>query len=202
MPKVKCNRCGKEYFGWALKWGKQQYCGCGNELKFKEVKKVKKQVNYKKLPYFETKVVKVKKEIKNKILILRDDKTGELYNVLQHNPDLEIGDVIWYRKNKRLLANCKVIAIIEKTPKEHPKGNWVNGENLDKIKFPCFCSYKIGETRSKGQINKGNSFSLYHVGSQGDSNFIDGGFATLSALIKAYDIHILKGKIIIFEEEE
>jgi len=23
-----------------------------------------------------------------------------------------------------------------------PKGNWVNnGENLDKIKFPCFCSY-------------------------------------------------------------
>ena len=35
MPKVKCENCGKEHYGWVLKWGKKQYCDCGNELKYK-----------------------------------------------------------------------------------------------------------------------------------------------------------------------
>ena len=74
-------------------------------------------------PYFEMKVVKVKKE-KRKILILRDNKTGKHYKVLQLNPDLKIGDVIWYRNDEELLTNCEVIEIINKRGKKKPKGNW------------------------------------------------------------------------------
>ena len=35
MPKVKCPKCGKLWWGWSLLWGKKQYCDCGEELKLK-----------------------------------------------------------------------------------------------------------------------------------------------------------------------
>jgi len=36
---------------------------------------------------------------------------------------------------------------VVKVKKPQPQGNWVNGENLDAIKFPCFCKYwEFGET--------------------------------------------------------
>ena len=61
MPKVKCDKCGTEHYGWALHY-MQCYCKCGNLIS-KEVKKVKK------IPYFELKVVKVKKQPKDSATI-------------------------------------------------------------------------------------------------------------------------------------
>ena len=74
----------------------------------KEVKKVKKSID--KLPYFETKVVKVKKEKKECI--------GEICIRGKRRPLYEKDHYIYFEG------------------KDKSKGNWVNGENLDKIKFP------------------------------------------------------------------
>ena len=76
---------------------------------------MKKSVDYKKLPYFETKVVKVKQE-----------------KEIDYFCKVDKGD--WCGKCPRRPI--------------YKKGNWVNGENLDKIKFPVLCSYKyFGKTR-------------------------------------------------------
>jgi len=65
-------------------------------------------------PYFETKVVKVKKKERPSVC-----------------PD----------NGRAICLTCgEKLYHIEK-PKPQPKGNWVNGENLDKIKFPCFCRW-------------------------------------------------------------
>ena len=84
------------------------------------------------------------------------------------------------------------------------KGTWVNGENLDKIKFPVPCSYIDTEDR-KRHIGMPNcyvdQYRLYNMEKQSEDNFVDD-CTSLGNLIKSYDIHILKGKLIIFEEEE
>ena len=46
-----------------------------------------------------------------------------------------------------------------------PKGNWVNGENLDKIKFPAPCSYCNGYgiiTRTRANESMDNDFYTLH----------------------------------------
>ena len=151
----------------------------------KEVKKVKKKVDYKKLPYFETKVVKVRKKEKKKC----EHLMGEW------NP-------------KKMTIECDMCGkILDRFWNEiEPKGNWVNGENLDKIKFPCFCSYKQLNQKYYGEIKvikDGDNYlySLYYIEKQGDECWIDCN-SSLKNLIKNHDIHILKGKIVIFEEEE
>jgi len=149
------------------------------KYKPKEVKKVKKSVDYKKLPYFETKVVKVKKEKK-------------------------VSSKEW----ESILIKCKFCKKewVETIKKREKQGNWVNNENLDKIKFPCFCSYRqlnrkhYGEIKSlkvEGKIN----YSLYDIEKQWNEDWVDCN-SSLKNLIKNHDIHILKGKIIIFEEEK
>ena len=83
------------------------------------------------------------------------------------------------------------------------KGNWVNGENLDKIKFPVPCSY-VDEDKKKhiGMLNcYVNQYRLYVLEKQSNDNFVDD-CTSLKNLIREYDIHILKGKIIIYEEEK
>jgi len=88
-----------------------------------------------------------------------------------------------------------------KSEVEKAIGNWVNGENLDKIKFPVPCSYTHG-TKKMGMLLKlGDSFYIINIDEQGDYNkyFLS---YDLKHLIEDFDIHILKGKIIIFEEEE
>ena len=138
----------------------------------KEVKKVK--------PYFELKVVKVKKKKTYSNHIMIDGKKYILYEDKKEN--------VYPHKEK---------------------GNWVNGEDLDSIKFPCFCSYfDCGDKRKYGEIDivffNGNKrfrlresrqltiekviYCVYHRD-------------TLKSLIEDYKIHILKGKIIIFEEK-
>ena len=132
-------------------------------IQLKEVKKLK---------YFETKVVKVKK---NK-----------------------------YKINRSLYCpycNSKLEA-------EKPKGNIVNGENLDKIKFPCFCSYysNYHRKRRRGQIVLGYRSSFFYQLQQIEKQEANTGAGiieveySLKRLIENYDIHILKGKIIIYEE--
>jgi len=142
-------------------------------------------------PYFETKVVKVKKpEAKNKY-ITTAKIDGKLYGFLYFNYSMD---------DRRL-----VMEEIKKKPKKKCEGNWVNGENVDKIKFPCFCSYKLNDTKWMGEINKswrngfGFTYYLSNINQQRACSMVNEN-ASLKELIKNYDIHILKGKIIIFEE--
>ena len=93
---------------------------------------------------------------------------------------------------------------------EKPKSNWINGENLDRIKFPCFCSYKIPKDDSlfygELDINWRNGHCWYELQELKQMNkefsairfFITND--SLKEIIQDYDIHILKGKIIIFKE--
>ena len=129
----------------------------------KEVKKLSR-------PYFEMKVVKVKKkkEYSNQIII-----GGRKYTL------------------------CKE----EYLHKE--KGNYVNGENLDKIKFPCFCSYSNENEKGIGFLSVNGSY--YYIA---NINFqkrvqedIDGYNHDLKAFVIKNNVHILKGKVIIYEEE-
>lgn len=109
---------------------------------------------------------------------------------------------------------------------EKSKGNWVNGENLDKIKFPCFCRFDAnkGINGEPGKTYKVNGIGIinknYYEGKQhyelswadhqseaeAKSKIIPNlsvlcGTPSLKTLIEIYDIHILKAKIILFEEE-
>jgi len=94
------------------------------------------------------------------------------------------------------------------------KGNWVNGENLDKIKFPCFCSFDYEGGKYYGEINthynecKGRleyilSDITYQVNGVeiGDRYSVRYKSFSLENIIIHHNIHILKGKIILFEEE-
>ena len=93
---------------------------------------------------------------------------------------------------------------------EKPVGNWVNGECIDKIKFPCFCSFETGMKDYKrfGELDHVicRDFSFYRirelkqVGKEEVSNcqYVK---SFLKDIIETFDVHILKGKIIIFEEE-
>ena len=143
----------------------------------KEVKKMNK------LPYFETKVVRTKK-VENKYFRTQIID-GRIYGY-------------YYSKDKQL---C-----LEEIKKKQPKGHWVNGENLDKIKFPCFCSYRSHSGKKHyAQLNeyRGGDMGAYKLSrlfqDEGENIFLSAD--TLKKLIRKWDIHILKGKIIIFEEE-
>ena len=114
--------------------------------------------------------------------------------------------VVKVEKKKTICPKCGQEIKIKD---ENMPGNWVNGENIDKIKFPCFCSYlDYGDRRHSGQLNMGYSdinskalYQLHNIDIQSDNNRI-GTYYSLKGLINKYDIHILKGKIIIFWEEE
>ena len=132
----------------------------------------KKEVKKLSRPYLETKVVKVKKKKESSNQIVIDGKKYTL---------------------------CKE----EYLHKE--KGNWVNGENLDKIKFPCFCRWSdngwVGML-IKDYVNNEPRYTIARIDRQNKQSETYGSFESLKEMIKDYDIHILKGKIIIFEEEE
>jgi len=126
-----------------------------------------------KIPYFETKVVKVKKEKKESYI-------GKKY---------------------ALYTECKFCG--EPIYHECKKTNIVNGENLDKIKFPCFCSYgnnRLGMITSGTPTYENYEYILHNIGSQSGCSALTRS-GSLGGLIKNQNIHILKGKIILFEEE-
>jgi len=123
----------------------------------------KKEVKKMSRPYFELKVVKVKKE----------------------------------KPEQKYCPCCG-----GKIEMEKPIGNWVNGENLDKIKFPVGCNWHIplrDDDVQYGILMKKNSgIELHHIKQHNYSSIIASG--DLKELIKRWDIHILKGKIILYEE--
>jgi len=94
----------------------------------KEVKKMSK-------PYFETKVIKIKKPKYQSREVIKF--MGKKYEVFVKDGKVSI------RRHKHLRG----------------KGSWVNGENLDKIKFPCYCRFNhfkdgIQGVHGIGMINK------------------------------------------------
>ena len=109
-------------------------------------------------------------------------------------------------KKKEYCPRCGSEIIMEKAV-----GNWVNGECIDKIKFPCFCSFETGMKDYKrfGELDHVicRDFSFYRirelkqVGKEEVSNcqYVK---SFLKDIIETFDVHILKGKIIIFEEEK
>ena len=145
-------------------------------------------------PYFETEVVKVKKEkCPHNELTLVQDMPYRVYRCTK------CGYYFYpphrFRENKLLID------------RKQNEGNWINGENLDKIKFPCFCSYELNDTKWWGKINKswemglGFTYYLFNINKQDKCNMVSKN-ASLRELIKYFGIHIRKGKIIIFEEEK
>ena len=162
----------------------------------KEVKKVKKKVDYRNLPYFQMQVVMVKKA------------------VCHH-------DEVTYKNGTFKCKHCGQILRIKRYDKNkrwgfirdelQPLGNWVNGENLDKIKFPCLCRFNNKHTcrSGYGMVNFkycNNEIIEYKFTElkQIKAGYVQGRdmtYNSLKKLIEDYDIHILKGKIIIFEEE-
>ena len=161
---------------------------------------------FKKLPYLSVKVVKVEKPIPTCEVELNDYKNClvDLGRI-----DLSQYDRLFVQIIEKHKEKCKKkIKELKKQPK---KGNWVNGENLDEIKFPVPCKYKyFGKTRyailSKGVEFKSTiptkyPYSLIDIDGQ---DYISEAFEEydLKEMIEKHDIHILKGKIILFEEEK
>ena len=109
--------------------------------------KYKKEMKKMSRPYLETKVVKVKKEKKCQHLkyMVGYVPTGSYYECPACGKKVYIKNV----KDK--------------------KGNWVNGENLDRIKFPFFCRY---ENNRLGMITSGTptygnyEYILHNIDSQ------------------------------------
>jgi len=146
--------------------------------------KYDKEKEVKKLKYFEMKVVKVKKEEQKYFTTQKID--GKLYG-------------FYYNKKYKMDVRIEEI-------KKKPKGNWVNGENLDKIKFPVPCSYKSHTGKKhyalllKDRDNGGYKYKLLRLSQDnGESMFLSSD--SLKKLIRKWDIHILKGKIIIFDDD-
>ena len=143
--------------------------------KVKEVKKVR--------PYFEMEVVKVKKK--------KDELIGS---------GVRIGEKL-YRPYKTTKNRIYL--------EELQKGNWVNGENLDEIKFPCFCTHKDVSNgySGYGMLISGidgsydKEYELIDIGKQRNELTSVSSNKSLQELIEAWDVHIIKGKIIIYEEE-
>ena len=152
-----------------------------------ETKEVKRMSR----PYLEVKVVPVKKGKKN-------NKCEHEYGLFRC---LKCGKVLE-----------KWIPTGSTTPKKN--GNWVNGENLDKIKFPAFCSFIEDGARKYGEINvtynghiMKDEYLLSDITEQSYKEKAGHTFSvryssfSLKDLIKCQDIHILKAKIILFEEK-
>jgi len=174
---TQCYRCCKE--GKAIEHFKSipTWCKLEDDLDYqKEDKKVKKEVDFSKIKYFDVQVVKVKVEKKQ-------DECKEY-------------DRKWCGKCPRI-------------PKRS-KGNFVNGDNLDKIKFPCFCSFipYEGEQEIYGELdlckNRENISlkQLIQVSRFEQRYFSEFPFCNLGEIIKMKKVKILKGQVKIFEEEK
>ena len=149
-----------------------------------------------KIPYFETKVVKVKE---NKC------KHKEVYYDPYYNQ-------VRCTKCKKYFEFGEFEKIIEKN---YHKG-WVNGENLDAIKFPCFCRFDANKgifgtpsgnykVHGIGKIDKNFTeeqvqYQLSWADHQQKDLSVICETPSLKRLIEIYDIHIEKAKIVIFKE--
>ena len=147
------------------------------------------------MKYFETKVVKIKPKRTLQINPRGAGKSTKYWGYLSDE------------KLERLQIDIRRESERRKTI-ESKKGNWVNGENLDKIKFPCFCRFRIGKRKRLGQINndffKGyEQYTLSTIDRQVGNNETTAWcrYDNLKQLIKNNEVKILKGKITIFNDD-
>ena len=130
--------------------------------------------------------------------------------------DVEVVEVKVKKYIPKVCRNCPSIegcTDIEDRRREelkHRKGTWVNGENLDKIKFPCAVSFNNGFCgRCYGMINKDFkddlctiSYNLVEIGEQ--NYFVNAiwDYDSLEDLFgdKCKDVHVEKAKIVICKE--
>ncbi len=110
------------------------------------------------------------------------------------------------KEKKERFCPCCGYESSRETEHEKPEGNWINGENLDKIKFPCFCSYEYDNVNCHAMIvmdyvGAKDIYSLINIDDQNGEVTCAFSNESLEELIRVHDIHILKGKIILFEEQ-
>ena len=90
------------------------------------------------------------------------------------------------------------------------EGTWVNGENLDKVEFPCVCSYRKNQELKFGELDKVYSDGSFHLSLRELKQVKEGWYPgtyeayycvlDISTLFRVFDIHIEKAKIVIFKE--
>jgi len=134
-------------------------------------------------PYLGCKVVEVKKrKCKHSRLFLTRDLPYRVYKCIK------CGEVLYPPQVKNRVKS---------------KGNWVNGENLDKIKFPVPCSYYYEGVKHYGLLKNvadgryGGIFKIFDLKQDRNHDCCE---FSLKPLIINWKVKILKGKIILFEE--
>jgi len=146
-----------------------------------------------------------------KIMFRRETKGGKKVN-LRDRPylDVEVVEVKVKKKKEipKICINCDYkegCTFYQRNYKKLEKeGTWVNGENIDKIEFPCACTYDLYGERRCGILTSGipimeSEYILHSINPQMRDS-VEVRKASLEELIKQYDIHIEKAKIVIFKE--
>jgi len=158
-------------------------------LKKEKKVKVMSQKKFRKLDYLSVKVVKVEKK-KDKYFA-KGKVQGRMVGL--------------FKKDGEICSETIKI----------PKGTWFNGENLDEIKFPAYCSWKAEDKIVYGEINTNYNehkqeleYELSDITKQVDGDTMGSKYSvqysgfSLKKLFENRDIHILKAKIVLFEESK
>ena len=146
-----------------------------------------------------------------------ETKGGEKVN-LRDRPYLDV-EVVEVKTKKYIPKWCrgcehnKVCSLVDSAIKDELKyreGTWVNGENIDKIQFPCVCSYRKNQELRYGTLDKvfsdGSFGIILRELKQIKEGWYPGNYEAyydavdFEVLIKCWDIHIEKAKIVIFKE--
>jgi len=107
---------------------------------------------------------------------------------------------IKYIKEKKMDKKKKPYVEVTVISPKKKKGTWVNGENIDKMKFPSYIKYKLQGRLRVGEIHRNdtNVFITDVKQSKYDVRLV--AHIPLVAFIRQYEIKILKAKLIIFDE--
>jgi len=129
--------------------------------------------------------------------------------------DVEVVEVKTKKKEEipKSCVNCGAKTFCHRYEERYKKlekqGTWVNGENLDKIKFLFACTFTdgIGEEH-RGMVIKtlmdydkcDTAYLLFDIDAQSKGLTSWVRKYKLDELISEYNIHIAKAKIVIFKE--
>ena len=144
----------------------------------------------------------------------RETKGGEKMN-LRDRPYLEVEVVevkVKKERRKEIPKTCVDCEWVSSCYRDYYKklekeGTWVNGENLDKIEFPFFCTFGVG-SRCYGMViktimdyqNCDTAYLLFSIDGQIRGITSIDRDLSLKHLIEIHNINVLKGKIILFKE--
>ena len=82
---------------------------------------------------------------------------------------------------------------------EEVKGKPQGKENLEKIEFPCYCSYVNGGKIYSGELNHSRYYGLFRIDKQDKYNFVDE-MSSLNHLMEVYKIQIVKAEVKLWRE--